>query len=119
MFCIIFQCFQANDKILDESKLKVFADDNLNEAKMTIYVFDRARKIVGKGENVGNQHFLLLPQCFKKSPFLSRNCVVKDWKKRNFFKNICNCLIPKNFHCISLQSYIYVYKINTEKVGQF
>ena len=48
MFCIIFQCFQLNDKILDESKLKVFADDNLNEAKMTIYVSDKIGKIVGK-----------------------------------------------------------------------
>ena len=27
------------------------------------------RKIVGKGENAGNQHFLLFPQCFLKGSF--------------------------------------------------
>ena len=38
--------------------------------------------IVGKGENAGNQHFLLFPQCFFSKSFLSRgvksrDCVVK------------------------------------------
>ena len=28
-------------------------------------------KIVGKGENADNQHFLLFPQCFQLFPFLS------------------------------------------------
>ena len=31
------------------------------------YFYDRAEKIVGKGENVGYQHFLLFPQCFQKA----------------------------------------------------
>ena len=26
----------------------------------------RVEHIVGKGENAGNQHFLLFPQCFQK-----------------------------------------------------
>ena len=26
----------------------------------------RVENIVGKGENAGNQHFLLFPQCFEK-----------------------------------------------------
>ena len=30
-----------------------------------IYLFE---KIVGKGENAGNQHFLLFPLCFLTSP---------------------------------------------------
>ena len=34
---------------------------------MMLSSFDRAENIVGKGENAGNQHFLLFPQCFKKS----------------------------------------------------
>ena len=33
---------------------------------MTIYVAERVENIVKKGENAGNQHFLLFPQCFQK-----------------------------------------------------
>ena len=56
-----------NDKILDWSKLKAFADDKIKLAKMMIFVFDTTENIVGKGENAGNQHFLLFPQCFQKA----------------------------------------------------
>ena len=35
-------------------------------AKIVEEVFDRVEKIVGKGENAGNQHFLLFPQSFQK-----------------------------------------------------
>ena len=54
-----------NNKIPDWSKLKAFADDNLNVVKMTISLFDRLEKTVGKGENAGYQHFLLFPVFFK------------------------------------------------------
>ena len=47
------------NKILDRSKLKAFADDNLYIAQMMIDVFDREERIVGKGQNAGHQHFLL------------------------------------------------------------
>ena len=50
------------------SKLKTFADDILNVAKMTNSLCDRVENTVGKGENAGYQHFLLFPQCFSK-PF--------------------------------------------------
>ena len=47
-----------------------------------ISVYDRIENIVGKGENAGYQHFLLVPQSFQKAFFLwivkSRNCVVKS-----------------------------------------
>ena len=33
---------------------------------MTISLYDRLENTVGKGENAGNQHFLLFPQCFPK-----------------------------------------------------
>ena len=33
---------------------------------MMICLFDRVENIVRKGENVGDQHFLLFPQCFPK-----------------------------------------------------
>ena len=33
------------------------------------FMFGRVENFVGKGENAGNQHFFLLPQCFKKISF--------------------------------------------------
>ena len=48
-----------NDKILDMTNLKVFADKRINEAQMMIAVFDRVENIVGKGENACYHHFLL------------------------------------------------------------
>ena len=54
-----------NNKILDWFKLKAFADGKLNVAKMTIFPCNRVENIVGKGENAGYQHFLLIPQCLQ------------------------------------------------------
>ena len=34
---------------------------------MAQFPFDMVENIVGKGENAGNQHFLLFPQCFQKA----------------------------------------------------
>ena len=50
-----------NDKILDETKWKAFADDKINVAQVTVSVFDRIENSVGKGENVGYQYFLHFP----------------------------------------------------------
>ena len=50
---------------------------------MTKFVLGWAENIVGKGEYIGYQHFLLFPQCFQKSSFevvKSRDCVVKKPK---------------------------------------
>ena len=70
-----------NEKILALTKLKAFVDDKFSVAKVMISVFDRAKNIVGKVENAGYQHFLLLPHnVFKSSCFKivkSRGCVVK------------------------------------------
>ena len=70
-----------NDKILDWSKFKAFADDKMNVTKELKFVSGREENIVGKGENAGYQHFLLFPQCFQKGFFQggvkSRDCVVK------------------------------------------
>ena len=41
-----------------------------NVALTIIHVFDRLENIVVEGENAGDQHFLLFPQCFQK-PFIS------------------------------------------------
>ena len=42
-----------NDKILDWSKLKGFADHTINVTLTRKFVFGRAENIVGKGENAG------------------------------------------------------------------
>ena len=55
-----------DDKILDWSKLKAFADDKLNVTQNIKNVVHRIENIVGKEENAGDQHFLLFPQCFKR-----------------------------------------------------
>ena len=50
---------------------------------MIISVFDRVENIVGKGENAGNQHLLLFPQCFQKASFpdSSKGVIVWEWVK--------------------------------------
>ena len=55
-----------NDKILDMSKLKTFADNNLNVNQKSKFALGREEN-VGNGENAGYQHFLLFPQCFQKA----------------------------------------------------
>ena len=58
-----------NDKILDWSKLKAFAHEKINVTEKMKFVLGRVENIVGKGENAGNQHFLLFPQCFQKASY--------------------------------------------------
>ena len=55
-----------NNKFLDVTKLKAFADDKLKVAKMAFFLFDKARNTVGKRENAVYQHYLLSPQHFPK-----------------------------------------------------
>ena len=50
--------------------MKAFADKILNVVQMMICSTDGVENIVGKGENAGYQHFLLLPQCFQKVSIL-------------------------------------------------
>ena len=52
-----------SDKFLDLSKLKALADNKIN-------VTENFKLVLGKGENVGYQHFLLFPKCFQNA-FLS------------------------------------------------
>ena len=46
-----------NDKILDLSNLKGFADNNLNVNQKLKFALGRVENIVGKGENAVYQHF--------------------------------------------------------------
>ena len=57
--------FLPNNKFLDWSKLKAFADNKRNLAEKLKFILGRVENIVGKGENVGFQHFFLFPQCFQ------------------------------------------------------
>ena len=77
-----------NDKILDVSKLKASADDNLNVARMMISLLDHVENTMGKGENAGYQHFLLFQQFFFLKPssvgWLKVGIV---WQGLNLFPN--------------------------------
>ena len=57
-------------KILDETKLKVFADGKLNIAKMTISLFDRVENAVGKATAFSKAFFFRVVE--------SWDCVVKN-----------------------------------------
>ena len=68
-----------NDKILDWSKLKAFAEDNITVTKKFTFDIGRIENIVGKEENAGKQHFLLFPQFFQKSIFSESLKVGRVW----------------------------------------
>ena len=56
-----------NDKILNVTKLKAFADVKFIIAQVIIFLFNTIENIVGKGENDSFQYLLLFLQCFQKS----------------------------------------------------
>ena len=70
-------CFTSipND-ILDLPKLKEFADDKFKVILNLNRLLPIVENIVEKGENAGNQHFLLFSTMFSKYFFLR---VVKSW----------------------------------------
>ena len=51
----------SDDKILDLSTLKAFADNKINVAEKFKFVFGRVENIVEERENAGYHHFLLFP----------------------------------------------------------
>ena len=52
-----------SDKIVHQSKLKAFAEKEMNVTQKVKFVLRRVKDIVG------NKHFLLFPQCFQKLSF--------------------------------------------------
>ena len=54
-----------SDNIFEWSKFKGFADDKINVREKLNFFSGKVENIVGKGENAGNQHFLLFQQCFQ------------------------------------------------------
>ena len=60
----------VNNKILDITNSEAFADEKLHVAGLMISLLDTVENTMGKGENAGYQHFLLLTQYFPKPSFL-------------------------------------------------
>ena len=52
----------TDNKTFDLSKFKAFEDDNLNVPQIVETFFHKVENVVEKGENAGNQHFLLFLQ---------------------------------------------------------
>ena len=57
-----------NNKILDWSKLKAFADNKIHVivTENIKFLLERVENIV-EAENAGSQDFLLFPKCFQKA----------------------------------------------------
>ena len=72
----------SNNKFLDMTKLKAFADDKLNIAKMTISLCDRVENNVGKEKKCWSPAFSSFPTVVYKVFFFrvikSQDCVVKS-----------------------------------------
>ena len=83
---VIYKCFQVilvlillpHHKFPDRSKLKAFADEKLLVPQVISFI-DWEENTVGKGENAGNQHFLLFPHCFQSSFSPGLLKVVSGW----------------------------------------
>ena len=73
-------CFKSlpNNKILNKSKFKAFADEKKIVTQKLKFVSERIENIVGNGENAGHQYFLLFQQIFCSRGVKSRDCVVMD-----------------------------------------
>ena len=73
-----------DNKILDWSKLKQFADDNFKFDENSTRSSKRVENTVGKGEIARYEQFLVFPQCFQKAwfPGVSKGVIVWEWVKR-------------------------------------
>ena len=72
-----------DDKILDSSKLKEFADDDFKFDENCRKLSKWVENTVGKGEIAGYEQFLRFPQCFQKACFqwASKGVIVWEWVK--------------------------------------
>ena len=72
--------------MLDWSKLKAFADDNLNVNQKFKFALGRVENIRGKGENAGYHRFLLFQQCFQQATFLGSFLLTQSVTKKQMNK---------------------------------
>ena len=77
------------DKILDWSKLKQFADNNFKFDENSRKFSKQVENTVGKGEIARYEQFLLFPQCFQKAcfPGESKGVIVWEWVKLDCFNS--------------------------------
>ena len=68
-------------QILDSSKLKEFADDNIKFDENGRKLSQLVENTVGKGEIARYEQFLLFPQCFQEACFsgASKGVIVWEW----------------------------------------
>ena len=81
-------------QILDSSKLKDFAYDNLKFEENGRKLFKPVENTVGKGEIARYEQFLLFPQCFQKACFsgASKGVIVWEWVKNIvLWQRVCKC----------------------------
>ena len=83
MCAIVFFNPLPDDKILDSSKLKEFADDNFKFDENGRKLSKQVENTVGKEEIARYEQFLLFPQCFQKAcfPGASKGVIVQEWVK--------------------------------------
>ena len=96
-----------DDKILDSSKLKEFADDNFKLDENGRKLSKQVENTVGKGEIARYEQFLLFPQCFQKAcfPGASKGVIVWEWVNQDslsfpnkpWFLHVCNTSLLKHF----------------------
>ena len=84
----IFHFYFQNDKTLDQTKFKAFADDTLTFAEKLISFYDSTENIVGRGESAGYQHFLLSQQFFKN------DSIPDPWKPRIVWERVKVTIFP-------------------------
>ena len=69
--CCVYNTLPNEKKSFDLSKLKI------KTTQLLKFVLEKVENIVGKGENAGYQHFLLLLQCFQKLSFFNHGTITK------------------------------------------
>ena len=93
-----------DDKMLDWSKLKQFADDNFKFDENSRKLSERVENTVGKGEIARYEQFLLFPQCFQKAcfPRASKGVIVWEWvnpfPNKPWFLHVHNASLLKTLH---------------------
>ena len=80
-FTAVFLNSLLNNKTIDWSKLKAFADYKINVTEKLKFVLGNLVNIVVKRENAGYPHFLLLLVCFQKASYTGSLKVVIVWLK--------------------------------------
>ena len=76
----------TDDKILERSKLKQSADDNIKFDENSRKFSERVENTVGKGEMARYEQFLLFPQCFQKACFPGASKGVIVWESVKVFE---------------------------------